>query len=42
MPVGSEKYMAGKFPQAIALFNRLVVNDSFEEFLTVAAYRFIK
>ncbi len=39
--VGVKRYMAGKFPQAIALFNRLVVNDSFEEFLTVAAYRFI-
>lgn len=40
--VGSDAYMAGKFPQAIALFNRLVVNDAFEEFLTIAAYRFIR
>lgn len=39
---GSATYMAGKFPQAIALFNRLVVSDSFEEFLTLSAYRFIK
>jgi malate synthase len=39
--VGVKRYMSGKFPQAIALFNRLVVSDSFEEFLTVAAYRFI-
>jgi malate synthase len=39
--VGVKRYMSGKFPQAIALFNRLVVNDVFEDFLTVAAYRFI-
>src|ERR1019366_2382412 len=38
--VGVKRYMSGKFPQAIALFNPLVVSDSFEEFLTVAAYRF--
>jgi malate synthase len=39
--VGVTRYMSGKFPQAIALFNRLVVSDTFEEFLTVPAYRFI-
>lgn len=39
--VGVSRYMSGKFPQAIALFNRLVVSDTFEEFLTLPAYRFI-
>ena len=40
--VGNKRYVSGKFPQAIALFNRLVVADTFEEFLTTSAYQFIE
>jgi malate synthase len=40
--VGNKRYVAGKFPQAIALFNRLVVAETFEEFLTTSAYQFIE
>ncbi|MBC6490229.1 malate synthase A [Flavihumibacter stibioxidans] len=36
--VGSETYCTGKFTQAIALFNRLVTQPQFEEFLTIPAY----
>ncbi|MES2284090.1 MAG: malate synthase A [Bacteroidota bacterium] len=39
--IGVGQYTLGKFPQAIALFNRLVVGDSFEEFLTTPAYKLI-
>lgn len=35
---GSSQYQQGQFVQAICLFNRQVVNDSFEEFLTLSAY----
>ncbi|THU38351.1 malate synthase A [Niastella caeni] len=36
--VGSLQYQQGQFVQAICLFNRLVVNEAFEEFLTIPAY----
>lgn len=36
--VGSLQYQQGQFVQAICIFNRLVVSDVFEEFLTVSAY----
>lgn len=36
--VGSSQYQQGQFVQAICLFNRLVVNETFEEFLTLSAY----
>jgi malate synthase len=36
--VGSLQYQQGQFVQAISLFNRHVVNDAFEEFLTLPAY----
>ena len=36
--VGSLQYQQGQFVQAICLFNRQVVNDVFEEFLTLSAY----
>ena len=36
--VGSIQYQQGKFVQAICLFNKQVVNESFEEFLTLSAY----
>jgi malate synthase len=39
--VGCKAYWEGKFPQAIALFNRLIVQDEFEEFLTLSAYKLL-
>lgn len=36
--VGSLQYQQGQFVQAICLFNRLIVNESFEEFFTIPAY----
>ncbi|OQP53424.1 malate synthase A [Niastella yeongjuensis] len=36
--VGSLQYQQGQFVQAICLFNRQVVSDTFEEFLTLSAY----
>jgi malate synthase len=39
--VGSSQYQQGQFVQAICLFNRLVVNETFEEFLTLSAYETI-
>jgi len=39
--VGSSQYQQGKYVQAICLFNRLVVQDVFEDFLTVPAYECI-
>ena len=39
--VGCMAYAKGKFPQAIALFNRLIVQDEFEEFLTLPAYKLL-
>lgn len=39
--IGSKAYSEGKFPQAIALFNRMVTQPQFEEFLTLPAYDFL-
>lgn len=39
--VGSLQYQQGQYIQAICLFNRQVVNESFEEFLTLSAYDII-
>ena len=39
--VGSDQYQKGKFVQAICLFNNLVVQAEFEEFLTLSAYNLI-
>lgn len=39
--VGSEKYQQGKFTQAICLFNKLVVQDQWDDFLTLPAYDLI-
>jgi malate synthase len=36
--VGSLPYQQGQFIQAICLFNKVVVNEIFEEFLTLLAY----
>lgn len=39
--VGSEGYQDGKFTQAICIFNKLVVQDKWEDFLTLPAYDLI-
>lgn len=39
--VGEERFANGKFDEARALFERLVTQDSFEEFLTVPAYELL-
>ncbi len=39
--VGHIKYQEGEYIQAICLFNKLVVQDKFEEFLTLSAYNMI-
>lgn len=39
--VGNDQYQKGQFVQAICLFNRLVVQPEFDEFLTLSAYNLI-
>ncbi|MBL7739261.1 MAG: malate synthase A [Chitinophagaceae bacterium] len=39
--VGSQAYQDGKFTQAICIFNKLVVQDTWEDFLTLPAYDLI-
>ena len=39
--VGAERFENGKFDLAIDLFQKLVLNEEFEEFLTLAAYRYL-
>lgn len=39
--VGEERYARGRFKEAVNLFNELVLNDRFEEFLTTKAYDLI-
>jgi malate synthase len=39
--VGSYAYQEGKFTQAICIFNKLVVQDKWEDFLTLPAYDLI-
>ena len=39
--VGEERYKDGKFALATEIFDDLVLNDDFEEFLTLKAYNFI-
>lgn len=39
--VGSKAYQDGKFTQAICVFNKLVVQDKWEDFLTLPAYDLI-
>ena len=36
--VGSKAYQEGHFVQAICIFNKLVVQDKWEDFLTLSAY----
>ena len=40
--VGEERYAKGKFEEAAQLFDELVTQDQFEEFLTLKAYRHIQ
>jgi malate synthase len=39
--VGEKVFAAGRFPEAIALFERLILADRLEAFLTLPAYRLI-
>ncbi len=39
--VGDEVYAAGKYAEGAAMFEQLVMDDSYEEFLTLPAYRAI-
>jgi malate synthase len=39
--LGTERTQTGKLKQAIELFNRLVLQDEFEEFLTIPAYELL-
>ncbi|MFG1419434.1 malate synthase A [Xanthobacter sp. V0B-10] len=39
--LGAAAYDAGRFPEAIALFSQMSLADTFEEFLTLPAYRLI-
>ena len=39
--VGSKAYQDGKFTQAICVFNKLVVQDKWDDFLTLPAYDLI-
>jgi len=39
--VGEERYASGKFQLATELFNDLVLNENFDEFLTLKAYQYL-
>ncbi len=39
--VGEERFTNGKFTLATELFDDLILNDNFEEFLTLKAYQYI-
>ena len=39
--VGEERFKNGKFELATELFDNLILNDNFEEFLTLKAYQFL-
>ncbi len=39
--VGQERYNQGKFELAVSLFDTLVKQDQFEDFLTIGAYQYI-
>jgi malate synthase len=40
--VGQDAYAAGKYVEGAKLFEQLVLNDNYEEFLTLSAYRAIQ
>ena len=39
--VGEERFNNGKFKLAAEIFDDLVMNDHFEEFLTLSAYKYL-
>ncbi len=39
--LGEETYHSGRFEEAIEIFDRLVKNDTLEEFLTINAYTYL-
>ena len=39
--VGEERFKNSKFKRAITIFERLVLSEKFEEFLTLPAYQYI-
>ena len=39
--VGAKAFEGGRFPEAIKLFSDMSLADTFEEFLTLPAYRLI-
>jgi malate synthase len=39
--VGADRYAAGRYPEAAALFLQLISAEEFEEFLTVPGYRLL-
>jgi malate synthase len=39
--IGNERYDSGKFPQAAALFEQMMVSPECKDFLTLEAYRFL-
>jgi malate synthase len=39
--VGEAAFAAGKYAQGAAMFEALIMNDEYEEFLTLPAYRAI-
>jgi malate synthase len=39
--VGDKAYDGGRFPEAIKLFSEMSLADTFEEFLTLPAYKLI-
>ena len=39
--VGPEAFDGGRFKEAIALFSDMSLNDTFDEFLTLPAYKLI-
>jgi malate synthase len=40
--VGTEAYAKGKYAQGAAMFEQLIMDDNYEEFLTLPAYRAIE
>jgi len=39
--VGEQAYAEGRFAEAIVLFDRLILNDEFAEFLTLSGYELL-
>ena len=39
--LGEDRYNKGRFSEAVNLFNELVLNDKYEEFLTTKAYNYL-